>query len=501
MVLQKDDRLDSPMHSVKGVDRLIVADAMRQNPNASDKGPGNGLRCGPVDSSPPHPPYNLLLMIRTETHAPPATTGDPALAGIRAKVEAGDRLSRADGELLFQTADIWSVCNMADLARRRLHGNTAYYNVNRHLNYSNICALSCSFCAFHRKKGDDGAYERDVDDIRKEACLARDSGATEMHIVGGLHPWLPFSYYTEMLSAIREEAPGLHLKAFTAVEIVHLAKISKRGRDGIEGIRDVLRDLRDAGLGSLPGGGAEVFDDRVHDEAFKGKIRHNAWMDVHQAAHELGLHTNATMLYGHVESPRERVNHFMLLRQQQDATLLQWAQQQGIQTPDATRHDDSMGPSVVLTGPDSMYPSHRQPTHDTCDTGWYQCCIPLPFIPDDSQLEALYGPTGLENLRTIAVARLMFDNVPHMKAFWIMQTLPMAQIMLQSAGADDVDGTVVWYDITKVDGAGTHQETTVYDLHRIIREAGLEPVERDTLYRTVQRDGVHWKLAEQAEQA
>ena len=420
---------------------------------------------------------------------------DPALEPIAAKVHAGVRLSRTDGATLFATKDIWSVCRLADMVRRRLHGDRAFYNVNRHLNYSNICALSCSFCAFYRKKGEDGAYERDIDDIRAEARKARDAGATEMHIVGGLHPWLKMNYYLDMLRAIREEAPELHLKAFTAVEIVHFAKISKRGRDGIDGIRAVLQELKHAGLGSLPGGGAEVFDDRVHDEAFKGKIRHDAWMDVHQAAHELGLHTNATMLYGHVESPRERVNHFMLLREQQDMTLRAWAKAQGVPTPQVEQHDGTLDEAVVLTGPDSMYPVERQPTAASCETGWYQCCIPLPFVPDDSALEALYGPSGLENLRTIAVARLMFDNVPHMKAFWIMQTLPMAQIMLQSGGADDIDGTVVWYDITKVEGAGTHQETTVGDLHRVIREAGLEPVERDTLYRTVNRDGAAWSVA------
>jgi aminodeoxyfutalosine synthase len=249
----------------------------------------------------------------------------------------------------------------------------------------------------------------------------------------------------------------------------------------------------------LPGGGAEVFDDRVHDEAFKGKIRHRAWMDVHQAAHELGLHTNATMLYGHVESPSERVGHFMLLREQQDATLLQWAQSQGIATPDAMCQDGVARPAVVLTGPDSMYEMDRQPTQPACETGWYQCAIPLPFVPDDSQLEALYGPSGLENLRTMAVTRLMFDNVPHIKAFWIMQTLPMAQLMLQGAGADDIDGTVVWYDITKVDGAGTHQETTVTDLHRAIREAGLRPVERNTLYQRVIREGAQWQVSGRVE--
>ena len=349
-------------------------------------------------------------MIRTHGAMSEVSSTDSAIATIREKVELGVRLSREDGEALFTTPDIWSVCAMADLVRRRMHGDNAFYNVNRHLNYSNVCALSCSFCAFYRKRGQDGAYERTIDEIREEARGARDAGATEMHIVGGLHPWLPFSYYIELLEAIRSEAPQLHLKAFTAVEIVHLAKISKRGRDGIDGIRQVLRELRDAGLGSLPGGGAEVFDDRVHDEAFKGKIRHDAWMDVHQAAHQLGIHTNATMLYGHVETPRERVNHFMLLREQQDETLVGWAASQGIVTPDAACHDGELRKAVVLSGPESMYRLLRLPTTDTCETGWYQCAIPLPFVPDDSALESLYGPSGLENLRTIAIARLMFDN-------------------------------------------------------------------------------------------
>jgi len=422
----------------------------------------------------------------------PSSQADPALNPIADKVRQGVRLSAEDGLTLYESADLWGVCALADLARRRMHGDVAYYNVNRHLNYSNICALSCSFCAFHRKKDQDGAYEYSIDEIRAEAQRAAESGATEMHIVGGLHPWLPFEYYLEMLRTIKTVAPQVHIKAFTAVEIVHLARISKRGRDGAEGIRAVLQDLREAGLGSLPGGGAEVFDDRVHDEAFKGKIRGDAWQDVHRMAHELGIHTNATMLYGHVESRPERIGHMLLLREQQDVTLRTWADNQEIPAQEAPNHQGIMTPAVVLTGPEDMYPHERLPSLSTCETGWYQTCIPLPFIPDDSELQHLYGPTGLENLRTMAIARLMLDNIPHMKAFWIMQTLPLSQLMLQVAGADDIDGTIVWYDITKVGGAGTHQETSVTDLHRVIREAGLRPIERDTLYRRVQRDGPTW---------
>lgn len=422
--------------------------------------------------------------------SPPIRLLDPALEPIAEKVISGQRLDLEEGRLLYDTQDVHGVCRLADLVRRRMHGRAAYYNVNRHVNYSNICALSCSFCAFHRKKDQDGAYEMSVEEVTESAIQAAEAGATELHIVGGLHPWLGFDYYTSMLSAIREAAPRLHLKSFTAVEIVHLQRISKRGKLGFEGMKDVLRDLRDAGLGSLPGGGAEVFDDRAHDTAFKGKIKGDQWLDVHRAAHEIGLNSNATMLYGHVEGRPERLVHMDLLRRQQDATLRNWAESQGIGSagaPDA----------VLLTGPDERYPGERLPMPGQAglETGYFQTIIPLPFFPDGSGLERLPGPSGLENLRTLAVARLMLDNIPHAKAFWIMQTLGMAQLMLD-AGADDLDGTVVWYDITHLDNASTHQETTVGDLRRAATEAGFEPVERDTLYRKVERTGSEWRLAE-----
>ena len=371
-----------------------------------------------------------------------------ALKPIAEKVYAGQRLSADDGLTLLQSRDIWSIGELANHVRRKMHGHAAYYNVNRHLNYSNICALSCKFCAFHRKKDQDGAYEYSVERVAQEAKQASDAGATEIHIVGGLHPWLPFSYYTDMLAAIREVAPTLHVKAFTAVEIVHLARISKRPND----LRAVLADLKAAGLGSMPGGGAEVFDDRVHDEAFKGKIRSDKWLAVHKTAHELGLRTNATMLYGHVESLQDRVQHWCMLRDAQDQAI-----QAGYQ-------------------------------------GAFQTLIPLPFIPDDSELEHLHGPTGLEDLKMLAVSRLMLDNFPHIKSFWIMQTLELTQIALDF-GVDDIDGTVVWYDITKVGGSDTHQEVTVADLRKLIVDAGYEPIERDTLYRPIERNGAQWTLA------
>lgn len=424
------------------------------------------------------------------------STPDSRLAPIRARVEAGERLSIEDGEALYDTPDLWSVCEMADLVRRRLHPGVAYYNINRHMNYSNVCALSCTFCEFHRKKGDEGAYTRDLDYVRNEAKRAVESGATEMHIVGGLHPYLPFDYYTDLLRAIREVAPGLHVKAFTAVELVHLAKIAKvfRRDDRAAGIRWVLERLKEAGLGSVPGGGAEVFDDRVHDEAFKGKIRSDVWLDVHRTAHELGLCSNATILYGHIEGRRERLGHMDLLRRAQDEALLRLGYE-GVAPPEggAALSGEARAieaPAITLTRPGTPLP---MPSLADERGGYFQTIIPLPFIPDGSKLEHLPGPSGMENLRTVAIARLMLDNFPHVKAFWIMQTLPMAQLMLQS-GADDIDGTVVWYDITHVGGASTHQEVTVWDLQRAIREAGFEPVERDTLYRPVERDGKAWRV-------
>ena len=303
------------------------------------------------------------------------TPSDQTLFPVVEKVNNGQSLSFEDGMLLYETSDLWTVCSLADSVRKKLHGNTAYYNVNRHVNYSNVCALSCKFCDFYRKKDQDGAYEHSLEEIRDEARQAIEVGATEIHIVGGLHPWLPFSYYTEMLTAIKEIAPNIHIKAFTAVEIVHFAKISKRGRDGNAGISSVLSELLEHGLGSLPGGGAEVFDDRVHDEAFKGKIRGQQWMDVHREAHELGLNSNATMLYGHIETREDRIQHLLTIREEQDRSLA----------------------------------SHS--------SGTFQAFIPLPFIPGVSELSHLPGPSGVENLRTIAIARLMLDNISHIKAF------------------------------------------------------------------------------------
>lgn len=439
---------------------------------------------------------------------------DSALHPIAEKVYAGVRLDAADGLALLRTHDIWTVGELADHVRRRLHGDVAYHNINRHMNYTNICALSCKFCSFYRKKGDDGTYEYSVEDIAKQAAAAATGGATEMHIVGGLHPYLPFNYYTDMLRAIREAAPRMHIKAFTAVEIVHLARIDKRPRD----LRGVLSDLRNAGLGSLPGGGAEVFDDRVHDEAFKGKIRSDKWLEVHRTAHELGLMSNATILYGHIESLEDRVQHFCMLREAQDEALKRISDlgnRQGEQAvgwaPPTTNYPVSPNggqcpPYASQLNSQSAIRNPQSPANPKSEIrnpksaspfGHFQTVIPLPFIPDDSELEHLHGPTALDDLRMLAVSRLMLDNFPHVKAFWIMQTLPFSQASLHW-GVDDMDGTVVWYDITKVGGGGTHQETGVRELRRAIIEAGFVPVERDTLYRRVRREQAEWRVEEAA---
>lgn len=390
-------------------------------------------------------------------NADTAKTSD--LADIAAKVEAGRRLDYDDGVRLYASRDIFAIGRLANLVRERLHGRVAYYNINRHINYTNYCVLRCKFCAFYRPFpaggvcapdstirdpqsaiGPPPGYTLPIDDIVRLAREAQDRGATEVHIVGGLHPRLPFSYYLEMCRGIRAACPGLHIKAFTAIEIIHFSRISRPPLS----IREVLEQLREAGLGSLPGGGAEIFDERVHDEAFRNKVGEQGWFDVHRTAHEMGIFSNATMLYGHVETPEERIVHLLKLREHQDASL------------------------------------RERPAH-------FNCVVPLSFIPDGSALSHLGGPTGLDDLKTLAISRLMLDNVPHIKAFWPMLTPKLAQVSL-NWGVDDLDGTVVYYDITKRGGGGTtHQELTVDQIRRLILEAGCEPVERDTLYNRVVR--------------
>jgi aminodeoxyfutalosine synthase len=392
----------------------------------------------------------------------PSLVNDPSLFPIAEKIIAGEELSLADGVALYASRDIHGIGRLANFVREKLHGDKTYYNRNRHINYTNVCALSCKFCSFYRKRGEEGAYEMPLDQVIAIAKKARDGGATEVHIVGGLHPWLKFDYYLDMLRGIRRECPDLHIKAFTAIEIIHFSRIAKMN------IREVLSALHEAGLGSLPGGGAEIFDDRVHDEVFKGKVREDRWFEVHRTAHNLGIASNATMLYGHVETPAERVKHLIKLRE---------LQKESLDAMQETKCADPTTSSLRL----SVSPSLRAS---------FNCIIPLSFIPEGSELGDLPGNTGLTDLKTLAIARLMVPNIPHIKAFWIMQGVHLSQLALDW-GCDDLDGTVVWYDITKRQGAGsTHQELHVEDIKRLIREAGRTPVERDTLYREIRRDFV-----------
>jgi aminodeoxyfutalosine synthase len=392
---------------------------------------------------------------------------DRTLWPIADKVLAAEPLTADDGAALFASRDLHGIGRLANFVRQSLHGNRAYYNRNRHINYTNVCALSCKFCSFYRKRGEEGAYEMPVEQVVDTAKKAADAGATEVHIVGGLHPWLKFDYYLQMLRGIRDACPLLHIKAFTAIEIIHLGRVARLS------IEEVLIALRDAGLGSLPGGGAEIFDDRVHDEVFKGKVRADRWFEVHRTAHRLGIYTNATMLYGHVETPSERIGHFIKLRELQEESL---------RSVGSGLNVDSW--KQELDGPSS---NPRPKTHNPQPPACFNCVVPLSFIPEQSELGHLPGPTGLTDLRTLAIARLMLHNIAHIKAFWIMQGIGLSQLALDW-GCDDLDGTVVWYDITKKQGKGVHQEFHVNDIKRLIREAGKVPVERDTLYHEVVRE-------------
>jgi aminodeoxyfutalosine synthase len=424
---------------------------------------------------------------------------DSALEPIREKVFAGQRLTHADGLALYRSRDIFTLGQLANVVRERKHSRVAYYNINRHINYTNYCVLRCKFCSFYRPYPKPSAqvgdgYELSVEQIVEIAAEAADRGTTEVHIVGGLHPKLPFSYYTDMCRAIKQRCPGLHIKAFTAIEIVHFARIA-RPRMSIE---EVLIALREAGLDSLPGGGAEIFDDRVHDQAFQSKVGEKRWFDVHRTAHDLGIPSNATMLYGHVESIEERLSHLIKLREHQDVSLANAQRHAGTQarrhtgSDEATkrRSDEGRGRrgQSPIDNPQSTIPNPQS----AIERATFNCCVPLSFVPEGSELAHLPGPTGLDDLRTLAVARLMLDNFPHIKAFWPMQSPKLAQVAL-NWGVDDFDGTVVWYDITKREGRGTNrQELSVDQIRRLIREAGCIPVERDSLYGRVQetRGGV-----------
>jgi len=367
-----------------------------------------------------------------------------SMARIRDKVEAGERLDFNDGLSLDACDDLFALGELADRVRERKNGNYTYYNVNTHLNATNVCLYRCIFCAFRADLKSPKGYLMSDAEIADRAAEAHARGATELHIVGGLHHQMPFDWYVNVVRVVHEAAPEIHIKAYTAVEINWFKELT-----GLE-YRDVLGTLVNAGLGSLPGGGAEIFHPEVRDKICEHKADAKEWVEIHRAAHELGIHSNATMLYGHIETAAHRIDHLIRLR---------------------TLQDESRG---------------------------FQTFIPLAFHPDNTKLGELYAikkPSGIMDLKTMAISRLMLDNFPHIKAYWIMLGIKTAQIA-QSFGSDDLDGTVVHEKIYHDAGAVTPQELTVAEIRALIEEAGREPIERDTLYRRVERDSAGWRATE-----
>jgi aminodeoxyfutalosine synthase len=357
---------------------------------------------------------------------------DQRLKPISDKVLAGERLSFADGVELYRSPDLLAVGWLANHVREKKHGNVTYYNVNRHINPTNICVAHCKLCAFGRDPNAPGAYAYALDEIYQRADQGVREGATEFHIVGGLHPDLPFEYFLELISGLKRRHPHVHLKAFTMVEVHYFARIAKLS------IEETLQKMKSAGVDSCPGGGAEIFHPRVRRIICDHKVSGQMWLTLARKTHEAGLRSNATMLYGHVETEEERVDHLVKLRELQDVT------------------------------------------HG------FVAFIPLAFHPDNTALSHIPKTTGYLDLRNIAVARLILDNFDHIKAYWIMLTPSIAQIALRF-GANDLDGTVVEEKIYHDAGAKTDEFTPRNELERLIRAAGRVPVERDTLYNKVDR--------------
>ncbi|HUT94404.1 MAG TPA: aminofutalosine synthase MqnE [Thermoguttaceae bacterium] len=363
------------------------------------------------------------------------------LVRIREKVASGKRLTAGDGELLFHPeVDLHTVGELANLVRERKNGDVAYYNINAHLNPTNVCIYRCPLCAYSCDADDPKAYVMTDDEVLARGEEAARSGCTELHIVGGVHPEKKLDWYLNIIRTLHEAYPRLHLKAWTAVEIAWFAE---RSGGSVEG---VLGALVEAGLGSLPGGGAEIFQPEVRQQISPRKIDADTWLDVHRTAHRLGLRSNATMLYGHVESAAHRVDHLIRLRELQD------------------------------------------------ETGGFQAFIPLSFHPEGTQFADLPGPSGLDDLRTMAAGRLILDNFDHVKAYWISLGIGTAQTAL-AYGADDLDGTVRHEKIHHDAGSTTPELLSVDDLRALIAEAGRRPVERDTLYRRVERSGAEWQAS------
>lgn len=357
---------------------------------------------------------------------------DSRLEAIRAKVDAGQRLTAEDGLLLYRTPDLLGVGWLANQVRERLHGNKTFFNVNRHVNPTDVCVANCKLCAYGKRTRDGKAFTLSLEQVWHKAGEGYSEAVTEFHIVGGLHPELTLDWYCEMLRGLKQRFPKVHLKAFTMVEIGYFAKRAKLTT------RDVLLRLKEAGLDSQPGGGAEIFHERVRRIICDHKLTGDEWIETARVSHELGLHSNCTMLYGHIETEEDRIDHLLKLRALQD------------------------------------------------DTHGFQTFIPLSFHPDNTEMEHIPRTTGFDDLREIAVGRLMLDNIPHIKSYWVMVTPQIAQIA-QRFGADDIDGTLVEEKIYHDAGATTSQNMRRKDLMRLILEAGREPVERDTLYRPVVR--------------
>jgi len=362
----------------------------------------------------------------------------PDLMDIYAKVDAGTRLSFEDGVRLYETQNLTGVGYMANMVRERLHGAKTYYVRNQHINYTNICNKFCKFCSFYAKKGGPAPYEMDMAEVQRRLDWHKNIPITEVHMVGGINPRLPYSYYMDLVSLVANSRPeGIHVKAFTAVEIVQIAQIGKVS------IEQALKDLMEAGLDSLPGGGIEILSERVHAELFGKKLNGEEWKDVARTASKLGLKQYATMLYGHIETIEERVDHLVQCRELQD------------------------------------------------ETQNFLCMTPLSFHPEATELAHIKGPTADCDLRNIAISRLMLDNFEHIKSFWIMNTVPVTQMALWY-GADDADGLVHEYEITYNDGdfGNKTQALTHANMVRMITEVGRVPVERDSLYNEIIREDV-----------
>jgi len=372
-------------------------------------------------------------------------TTSPILKPIRDKVEAGERLTAEDGLVLESPeAPLPEVGELANLVRERKNGNAGYYNINTHLNPTNVCVYRCTFCAFRSDLREAKGYWMNDEQVLARGREAVENGCTELHIVGGLHHQAKYEWYRQVVSVLHDAYPDLHLKAWTPVEIDWFCRLTKKD------IRWVMEDMIEAGLGSMPGGGAEIFHPEVRNQICEHKADSRRWFETHRTAHELGLKTNSTMLYGHIEQAYHRIDHLIRLRELQD------------------------------------------------ETGGLQTFIPLAFHPENTKLGAERGikkPSSLMDLRVMAVSRLMLDNIPHVKAYWIMLGVGTAQIAL-AYGADDIDGTVRHELIYHDAGATTPEVMSVDQIRHLIEEAGREPIERDTLYHRVERDEAGWQLGQ-----